>query len=98
MGDSTDGIVGIPKVGEKTATAWLHEVSIDDMPQVVLGKYIEKFGTHEGVNRFAETFKLVYILKTKEEAFGETGTPIPNLQICEVEEFKVPENKDELWE
>jgi len=98
MGDSTDGIVGIPKIGEKTADACLHKVDIEDMPKVVLTKYIDRFGAHEGVHRFAETFKLVYILKTKEEAFNETGIPIPNLQICVVEELKVSENKDELWE
>ena len=98
MGDATDGIIGIPKVGEKTADAWLNEnLSNENMPEFVLKKYIEKFGVHEGIHRFAETFKLVYILKTKEEAFRQTGVSLPNLQICtlESETLKI---KDELWE
>ena len=93
MGDSTDGITGIPKVGEKTADKWLSEVKVKEMPAFVLGKYIEKFGTHEGVHRYSETFKLVYILKTKAEAFLETGVAIPNL-VVSVAELK---EEEDLW-
>ena len=98
MGDSTDGIIGIPKVGEKTAEKWLNELAEDprygSMPEFVVRKYVEKFGNWEGIHRFAETFKLVYILKTKEEAYKETGLPLPNLIISELETTK---NEDELW-
>jgi len=69
MGDSTDGIPGIPGLGPKTADA-----IIDNMPksklsyhEVVLSHYIAKFKVQEGVKRFAETFQLVYILKNKED-------------------------------
>ena len=69
MGDSTDGIPGIPGLGPKTADA-----IIDNMPksklsyhEVVLSHYIAKFKLQEGVKRFAETFQLVYILKNKED-------------------------------
>ena len=97
MGDSTDGILGIPKVGEKTANAWLNKLEEDprygSMPEFVLKKYIEKFGNHQGIHRFAETFKLVYILKTKEEAYNETQLPLPNLIISELE----IKNDEELW-
>jgi hypothetical protein len=99
MGDSTDGIVGIPKVGEKTADAALEGVNIKDMPALVLNKYIEKFGTHEGVHKFSETFKLVYILRTKEEAFLETGVSIPNLIISEVVDVEnIAPTEGELWD
>lgn len=60
MGDSTDGIPGIPGLGPKTADA-----IIDNMPsqlsyhQVVLSQYLAKFKLDEGVQRFYETFKLV---------------------------------------
>ena len=98
MGDSTDGIIGIPKVGEKTAEKWLSELEKDprygSMPEFVVRKYVEKFGNWEGIHRFAETFKLVYILKTKEEAYKETELPLPNLIITELETTK---NEDELW-
>lgn len=97
MGDSTDGITGIPKIGEKTADKWLSEVKVKEMPAFVLDKYIEKFGTHEGVHKYAETFKLVYILKTKEEAFLETGVAIPNLvvNVADIQEKHLEE--DDLW-
>lgn len=97
MGDSTDGIQGIPKVGEKTADAALKGVNVKEMPALVLNKYIEKFGTHEGVHKFSETFKLVYILKTKEEAYLETGIALPNLIISELPEPEVESNTDDLW-
>ena len=48
MGDSTDGIPGIPGLGPKTA-----DKLIDEMPDVhtyagiVIEKYIEKFGNRE---------------------------------------------------
>jgi len=97
MGDSTDGILGLPKVGEKTADAWLNELAEDprygDMGSFVLKKYQDKFGNHEGIHRFAETFKLVYILKTKEEAYLETSIALPNLIINEL----TIKTEDDLW-
>ena len=69
MGDSTDGIPGIPGLGPKTADA-----IIDNMPksklsyhEVVLSQYMAKFDLPEAIDRFAETFKLVYILKNLED-------------------------------
>ena len=84
MGDSTDGIQGIPKVGPKTAETWLEEVHTDKMPIFVLNKYIEKFGIHNGISKFAETFKLIYILKSKEDALRETNIELPELVVNSV--------------
>tara|TARA_R100001463_G_scaffold132216_1_gene192731 strand:+ start:357 stop:1139 length:783 start_codon:yes stop_codon:yes gene_type:complete len=84
MGDSGDGIPGLPKVGIKTAESWLKEIPLEEMPSFVLNKYIEKFGNSEGINKFAETFKLVYILKSKEDVLRETGIELPNLVINDV--------------
>ena len=68
MGDSTDGIEGIPKVGPKTAEAWLETIQCtSNMPAFVLNKYAEKFGISNGIDKFAETFKLIYILKSPED-------------------------------
>ena len=91
MGDSTDGIQGIPKVGQKTADTWLKDLLINEMPEFVLKKYIEKFGYSEGIHKFAETFKLVYILKTKEDVLRETGIELPELVTYDVE----PQNENE---
>tara|TARA_R110002074_G_scaffold281131_1_gene452402 strand:+ start:128 stop:874 length:747 start_codon:yes stop_codon:yes gene_type:complete len=84
MGDSTDGIPGLPKVGEKTAAAWLKPLIPSEMPEFVLNKYIEKFGISEGIHKFAETFKLVYILKTREDVLRETGIELPDLVTYDV--------------
>ena len=94
MGDSTDGIQGIPKVGPKTADTWLKNIAPQDMPKFVLEKYTEKFGIHEGITKFAETFKLVYILKTKEDVLRETGIELPDLVAYDVE----PVKEDDLWQ
>ena len=92
MGDSTDGIQGIPKVGPKTADTWLKDVGRDEMPSFVLEKYIEKFGYAAGISKFAETFKLIYILKTKEDVQREAGIELPELVTYKVKK------QDDLWE
>ena len=92
MGDSTDGIQGIPKVGPKTADAWLKDINSDDMPAFVLQKYIEKFGYAAGISKFAETFKLIYILKSKEDVQREAGIELAELVTYEVKK------QDDLWE
>ena len=92
MGDSTDGIQGIPKVGPKTADAWLQSPNTKQMPSFVLEKYIEKFGYAEGISKFAETFKLIYILKSKEDVQREAGVELEELVTYEVKK------QDDLWE
>tara|TARA_R100000808_G_C2148797_1_gene157009 strand:+ start:175 stop:927 length:753 start_codon:yes stop_codon:yes gene_type:complete len=95
MGDSTDGIQGIPKVGPKTADAWLQSPNTKQMPSFVLEKYIEKFGYAAGISKFAETFKLIYILKTKEDVWRETNCQESDLNI---HLFEINKNQDDLWE
>ena len=85
MGDSTDGITGIPKVGPKSADAALKGLKIEDMPALVLNKYIEKFGMSEGISKFAETHKLVYMLQTKEDVVRETGLDLSDLVVYKYE-------------
>ena len=41
--------------------------------KIAIEKYVEKFGYYEGVCKFAETFKLVYILKTYEQVENVIG-------------------------
>ena len=52
--------------------------------EFVLEKYIEKFGTSEGIHKFAETFKLIYILKSLEDVLRETGIELPELVTYDV--------------
>ena len=72
MGDATDGITGIPKLGPKTADNLLKKVR-SGFEKIAVEKYVEKFGYYEGVCKFAETFKLVYILKTYEQVENVIG-------------------------
>ena len=89
MGDSTDGIPGLPRVGAKTADLWLKDVGREDMPTFVLNKYIEAFGDSEGICTFAETFKLIYILKTEADVLRETNVVLPNLIFYEYEKEQI---------
>lgn len=95
MGDSTDGIEGIPKVGPKTANTWLNELSEDPrygtMSEFVLKKYVETFGISNGIDKFAETFKLIYILKSLKDVLRETGIELPELVTYDVKS----QNKNE---
>lgn len=96
MGDSTDGISGIEGVGPKTAEKWLESWKLNANIDIeILRKYIEKYGQVEGINRFGETFKLVYLLKTNEDMIREIGS-IP--EIPEIQEYIVEQEdtKDEV--
>ena len=90
MGDPGDGIIGVHGVGPKTAEQLLTDNSMS-YQQIVIKKYIEKFGNKEGVCRFAETFNLVYLLRTEEEALSYAGTTLPNLiellTSCHIDDF-----------
>ena len=93
MGDSTDGIPGLPKVGPKTADLWLTNIGREEMPEFVLNKYIEKFGYASGISKFAETFKLVYMLKDATDVHRETGLVLEDLITYDVPLTK----EDEEW-
>lgn len=94
IGDSTDGISGIEKVGPKTAEKWLKDFDKDSpkgsIEQLILLKYIEKYDQIAGISKFGETFKLVYLLKTDEDMMREIKyiPEIPQIQeyIVEIED------------
>ena len=86
MGDSTDGIPGLPKIGPKTADKWVKNEKIDDLPQFVLKKYIEKFGTLDGIRNFTETFNLIYILRGHEQV-QYTEANLGKLQVFNVNDI-----------
>lgn len=74
QGDSTDNIPGIPKVGEKTVEKWIKENNGKvGLETLIFTKYVETFGAIEGLLRFTETFRLVYMLRTPEDVMRETG-------------------------
>tara|TARA_B110000902_G_C14265061_1_gene571108 strand:- start:1653 stop:2417 length:765 start_codon:yes stop_codon:yes gene_type:complete len=91
MGDSTDGIPGIPGLGEKTAEKIIKSNDgSTSYAQDVLKIYIEKFGNAEGISKFTETFNLVYMLRSPEEVLKYTGNPLPELEV-----FNAKKTEDE---
>lgn len=89
MGDSTDNIPGIPGVGVKTADNWLKDRT-KDYEAFALKKFVEKFGMVEGVMKFHETFRLVYLLKTEEDVRREAGRSLLPLQLTQLIEEEEP--------
>jgi len=81
MGDSTDGIPGIPGMGIKTSEKIIRETKTVQYYQEVLRIYIEKFGIKDGICKFTETFNLVYMLRTPEEVLKYTGASLPELVL-----------------
>lgn len=82
MGDSTDGIPGIPGLGEKTAEKIIKDNDGNtSYAQDVLKIYIDKFGNSEGISKFTETFNLVYMLTSPDEVLKYTGNPLPELEV-----------------
>lgn len=71
MGDSADNVQGIPKIGDKKSDKMLDGIHPDDFPKVCLGHYTDYFGSLEGIRNFMETFRLVYLLRTREDFLRE---------------------------
>jgi hypothetical protein len=90
MGDSTDNIQGIPGVGDKTSTNWLKNRT-RDFEGFALKKYVEKFGMVEGIMKFHETFRLVYLLKSRDDLVRETGMMLPPLKV------ETLSKQEDLW-
>ena len=95
MGASIDGIPGIPRVGPKTADEWLEYEQPVDMPAFVLNKYIEKFGFAAGISKFAETFKLIYILKDRSDVQREVDMELNPPTFHDIDSFT--DKQDEEW-
>jgi 5'-3' exonuclease len=91
MGDSVDGISGIEGVGEKTVEKWFKEVEGNEnisYASLLIDKYIEKYGIHEGIYKYFEVFTMVYMLKTDDDMLREIGyiPEFPTFRIVDKEE------------
>jgi 5'-3' exonuclease len=73
MGDAGDGVVGIEGVGEKTIDKWFKNKKNLTYAQVIIKAYVDKYGVHEGINRFYESFSMVYLLNSDEDMMREIG-------------------------
>lgn len=69
-GDTTDNIIGIHKVGRKTAEKILHACEYDEVWPTIYAKYIEEFGEVNAYDRLVENGRLLYILRDPEEPWS----------------------------
>lgn len=82
MGDNSDGIVGIPGVGQKKAEKFLQNKPPDlSYMEFVLRKYTQHFGITNGIYEFQKNYRLLYMLKNKEDFIREVGVlpEFPNI-------------------
>lgn len=80
-GDSTDNIVGIPRVGEKTAKKILAECfSIDEAKKASLYAYKEHYKDDNHLTMFSENHDLVKICTSPEDARLKDKFVIPNIK------------------
>ena len=97
-GDATDGIPGIEGVGPAGANKILSGYMVEEgrisVESVVLDAYIQKYGTVEGINRFHETFKLVYLLRNDSDMMREVKY-IPDMP--EIQEYTSVKDSTDGW-
>jgi DNA polymerase-1 len=74
MGDATDGVGGIPKIGDVKSDKILAEIADPEKYIThILELYIEKFGLINGIRNFSINFRLLYMLRSMEDVFEELG-------------------------
>lgn len=79
MGDSTDNIKGIPKVGEVKAKEALKNLTMDQMLLKTFSLYLEYYiSLGNSIFEFQKNFRLVYLLKNNEDFLREVGY-VPSL-------------------
>jgi hypothetical protein len=94
-GDPTDNITGIRGVGEKTVERIFKNKKMSLLPEIVLSQYLKNYvNPHEAINRFNETFKMVYILKSFHEAELELKEEIT---LPKFERFERNEREGSEW-
>jgi len=80
-GDSTDNIVGIPRVGVKTAKKILAECfSVDEAKKVSLYAYKEYYKDDNHLTMFKENYDLVKICTSSDDSRLKDKFIIPNLK------------------
>lgn len=71
MGDATDGITGIPGVGIVGATKIL--TNYDAYDTSVFDKYLDYYGTSQGIYEFQKNYRLLHLLSTDADFIQEIG-------------------------
>jgi 5'-3' exonuclease len=73
MGDSSDGVEGIPGIGKIKAEKILEETNKENYANTVLNKYIQVYGK-SGIYHFQKNYRQVCLLKTREDFINEIGS------------------------
>ena len=81
-GDSGDNIPGIKGIGPAKAKKILSMITSKTEKEGILNEYMDVYGAMGGVTRFAETFRLVYMLRNDEDMMREVGyvPELPEIQ------------------
>ncbi len=62
-GDTSDGIKGIPGLGEVAANKYIDAcIVISDCPSMVFGLYLDKYGEQLGIEEFYKNYKVLKII------------------------------------
>ena len=106
MGDSGDNIPGLKGIGEAKALRILgtiysseaFEIGQTEINEEILNIYVTTYGVSEGITKFAETFRLVYMLRTDEDCMREVGyiPELPTIQISVVKEHSHEDDDDSV--
>jgi 5'-3' exonuclease len=82
MGDSTDNIGGIPKIGPKKADTILKGASnIASMKYLVLAEYIKYYGQRVGILKYAENANLLFMMESADEMPDEIKKEFTSIEV-----------------
>lgn len=75
MGDNSDGIGGIPKLGEVAANKMIVDCDEIKLPyyEAVIRKYINYYGQSQGIFNFQQNYRLLHMLDCDEDFIREVG-------------------------
>lgn len=94
MGDATDNIKGVPRVGPVKAQRYLEGcITEEDHQAVVMQVYYTAFGKEEWRKELNLTGQLIYIKETKDSWFSCDGWKEPVFEEVEIKPIKVKKAK-----
>ena len=75
MGDSADGVSGIPKLGEVAANKIIKDCDEIGLSyyEAVIRKYINHYGESQGIYEFQKNYRLLHMLDCDEDFIREIG-------------------------
>lgn len=94
MGDASDGISGIPKMGEVAANKMIQDCDEIRLPyyEATIRRYIQYYGISKGIFEFQKNYRMLRMLSTDEDMLREVGY-IPQLpefiKVNKEEEIKI---------